>query len=315
MDVDLPESLRGDGRLVSVIIPTYRDADQLPSALESVVCQTHDNVEIVIVDSSGVNWLSEAVDGTEGAKYVFQEPSGLAAARNRGIDEASGEIIAFLDADDQWASEKLERQLVEIKAGADVVYSDTYVVEPEGHRYLTSLPITDPDEHHLDFLFEGGVPVLTLLARRECLEQEQFDERLPAVEDRHLVTRLLHEFTPGRVAEPLGYYNRRTDSMSSDPELMYEAELRSLSLLSERYDDIARYRNALILKAQYKYGKRLLRAGRASEARTQLFDVLREGHFDARTLSLLAVTLLPAGNRRALSWLERIQERVRSVGS
>lgn len=313
MDVDLPESLRGDGRLVSVIIPTYQDADRLPSALESVANQTHDNIEIIVVDSSGVNWLSGISKETRGMKYVFQEPSGLAAARNRGIDVASGEVIGFLDADDRWVPEKLVRQLREIDAGADVVYSDTYVLEPEGRRYLSSLPITETSKHHIDFLFEGGVPVLTVLARRECLEQERFEERLPAVEDRHLIARLFREFTPGRVAEPLGYYSRRTDSMSSDPDLMYEAELQSLSLLSERYDDIARHQDALVLNAQYKYGKRLIRVGRARDARRQLFDAFRNGHVDVRSLALLAVSLFPAGNRRALGWLERIQERLRAV--
>lgn len=310
-EVDLPSSLRGDGTLVSVVVPTYGDADHLPTALESIAAQTHDNVEVILVDSSGVEWLERLADRTEGIEYVFQEPSGLATARNRGIEEASGKIVGFLDADDWWATEKLSRQLSVIEDGADVVYSDTYVVERGTNRYFTSLPIDDPTTHDVDFLFEGGVPILTVIARRECLEREPFDERLPAVEDRNLLVRLFREFMPGRVAEPLAYYNRRDESMSSDAEAMYDAEMQSLSFLLERYDDLERYRGQLDSKARYKYGKRLIRTGCSADARGRLLSALLNGDCDLRTVILFGVSLLPTGNARALVALERVQDRLR----
>jgi glycosyltransferase involved in cell wall biosynthesis len=308
-DVSLPASIRsGSGPLVSVIVPTYGDAAYLDGAIESIAAQSHDNLEIVLVDGSGVEWLARLGADVEGVTYLHQEPRGLAAARNRGLDAASGELVAFLDADDRWHPAKLDRQLAAIDAGADVVYSDAYVLERTRRRYHTSLPVRDPERHHVDFLLEGGVPVPTVIARRECLAAERFEESLPAVEDRHLLARLFGLYRPARIPEPLAYYRRREGSMSSDAELMYESELASLADLFERFPALDAHRGALERRAEYAYGKRLLRTSRAAEARRVLLDVLRERP-EHRALALFGVSLLPAGHRRALGMLESAQER------
>lgn len=311
-DLALPDlGSRDDGPLVSVIVPTYEDADRLGPALESIAAQSYDSVEIVIVDSSGVDALERLASDTQGVVYVYQEPAGLAAARNYGIDVASGALIAFLDADDRWYANKLSAQIREIEAGADVVYSDVHVRTDEGaKRRLTSLPIENPERHHLDLLFEGGVPILTVLARRECFADIRFDEELPAVEDRNLLARLFAEYTPGRVPEPLAEYRQREGSMSSDAETMYSAELASLDALSEDLPLVAAHYEELVALADYKYGKRLLRSGRPAAARSRLLRAARNGHLDARLLLLLGVSLLPVDHERALWQLERLQERL-----
>jgi glycosyltransferase involved in cell wall biosynthesis len=310
--VSLPASLqRGTGPLVSVIVPTYRDAERLPKALESIAAQTHGNIEIVVVDSSGVDWLRDLAAGVEGFEYVFQEPRGLAAARNRGLDAATGGIIAFLDADDRWLPEKLERQLAAIANGADVVYSDVYLVEDGDKRRQSALPVRSPETHHIDFLHEGGVPMPTVLARRECFDEERFDERLPVAEDRHLWARLFTRYRPARVAEPLACYTRREGSLSSDLELMYETELTVIADLADRLPAIAAHREALERRARYKYGKRLLRAGNGPAARHELRRAVMAGERDPRALALLAVAYAPTGHARLLEVLERLQEHSR----
>lgn len=303
-----------DQVLVSAIVPTYEDAEYLGSAIESIAAQTYRNVEIVIVDSSGVEWLAETAADTPGITYSYQEPQGLAAARNHGIDIAAGDVIAFLDADDRWHPEKLEQQLPYIEDGADVVYSDTYVVRDDGkQRHLSALPVSDPDRHYLEFLYEGGVPILTVIASRECLDAERFNEELPAVEDRNLLVRLFERYTPAKVAEPLAYYRQRQTSMSSDAETMYEAELASLRHLADTLPVVADRLDELEALAEYKYGKRLLRGGEAARARRHLLEAVRAGHRDLRTVLLLAISFLPFGHRSALWGVERIQNRLRSI--
>lgn len=311
-DLSLPDlGSDGDSPLVSVIVPTFEDAAQLGPALESIAQQTYDSVEIIIVDSSGVAQLESLAADTAGVTYIYQEPKGLAAARNRGIEAASGDVIAFLDADDRWHPDKLATQLPEIDAGADVVYSDVYVVTDDGNRRrLSSLPVSTPATHHIDFLYEGGVPILSVIARRDCFEQERFNEALPAVEDRNLLARLFAAFEPARVPEPLAYYRQRRGSMSSDAETMYEAELASLDHLAGELPSVAAHHDALRALADYKYGKRLLRSGDASGARRRLLAAARAGHRDARLAALLAISVLPRGHRRLLWSLERIQERL-----
>jgi glycosyltransferase involved in cell wall biosynthesis len=311
-ELSLPDSLRqGAGPLVSVVVPTYDDSVYLGPALESIAAQTHDNIELVVVDSSGVAWLRDLAARVDGFTYVFQEPRGLAAARNRGLDAATGDVIAFLDADDRWLPDKLDRQLAAIAAGADVVYSDVYLVEDGKARHQPALPVEHLKTHHIDFLYEGGVPMPTVLARRECFEDERFDERLPVAEDRHLWARLFARHRPARVAEPLACYTRREGSLSSDLELMYETERRVLADLADRLPDVAAHRGALERKAQYKYGKRLLRAGDGSGARRELRRAVAAGERDPRALALLALAYAPAGHVRLLKLLERLQERRR----
>ena len=308
--VSLPRSLQtGGGPLVSVVVPTYGDAEYLPGALESIANQTHRNIEIIVVDSSGVDWLRDLADRVEGFEYIEQEPRGLAAARNRGLDAATGEVIGFLDADDRWCPEKLERQLAALDAGADIVYSDVSLLESGTKRYQSALPVENPDTHHIDFLYEGGVPMPTVVARRECFDDHRFDERLPAVEDRHLWARLFARYRPARVAEPLACYVVREDSMSSDAAVMYESELEVIADLCDRLPELEPHRAALERKAEYKHGKRLLRAGDAAAARAPLRAALSDERSDPRVLALLAVSYLPFGHHRALRALERLQER------
>lgn len=98
--------------LVSAIIPTYNRAGFLGAAIDSVLAQTWQNIEIIVVDDG-------SADDTRGViaaygnrvRYVCQENAGPSAARNRGIAESSGAIVAFLDSDDTWLPVKIEEQV------------------------------------------------------------------------------------------------------------------------------------------------------------------------------------------------------------
>lgn len=297
-----------DGPLVSVIVPTYQDAELIHRALESIASQTHSALECIVVDSSGVEWLEALAAETDWIRYSYQEPAGLSAARNHGIDLATGEYIAFLDADDEWLPEKLARQLPAFDEGADVVYSDAYIVEDGDQRRFSALSVEDAESHAVRFLYEGGVPIPTVVVRRGCLDTDRFDESLQAVEDRHLLARLFVEHQPARIPEPLVRYYRREESMSSDAEVMYDAETAVLDSLFERYPELQAHEEPLRRNATYKYGKRLLRTGDSRAARQALWSVIRDGSRDHRVMVLFVLSLLPVDGKRALWHLERVQE-------
>lgn len=102
---DLPQSRRP---LVSVIIPVYNGARFLPDAVQSVLAQNYPAVEIIVVDDGSSDNIDEVVAGlTVNVRYFKQANAGAAAARNRGIKDASGDFIAFLDVDDLWPESKL----------------------------------------------------------------------------------------------------------------------------------------------------------------------------------------------------------------
>src|SRR5215212_11526906 len=98
--------------LVSVVIPTYNRRRLVVEAVESALAQTYRPLEILVVDDG-------STDGTEAelhrfgsaVRYLKQPNQGAAAARNRGIRAATGELVAFLDSDDLWAPAKIEKQV------------------------------------------------------------------------------------------------------------------------------------------------------------------------------------------------------------
>ena len=97
--------------LVSVIIPVYNGAKFLAAAVDSVLAQSYSQVEILVVDDGSEDDTPVVAAGLAEKIRYFREPHrGVAAARNRGLDEASGSLIAFLDVDDTWPVDKLERQ-------------------------------------------------------------------------------------------------------------------------------------------------------------------------------------------------------------
>lgn len=97
---------------VSVVIPTYNRSEVLGRAIDSVLAQTHEDIEIVVVDDASTDETDRVVEGYEDVRYRrFEENKGANAARNEGIRLADGEFIAFLDADDYWRPSKLDRQL------------------------------------------------------------------------------------------------------------------------------------------------------------------------------------------------------------
>jgi glycosyltransferase involved in cell wall biosynthesis len=101
-------------RKVSVIIPTYNRASQLPKAIESVLTQTYQDFEIIVVDDGSTDDTKEVLEPyiqAEKIWYFYQKNQKQAAARNNGIKAASGQYIAFLDSDDAWVNTKLEKQV------------------------------------------------------------------------------------------------------------------------------------------------------------------------------------------------------------
>ena len=99
--------------LVSVIIPVYNYDRYLGEAVESALSQTHQHLEVIVVDDGSTDRSGEVAKSFAGRRlrYCHQDHAGIGPARNKGVELAQGDFIAFLDADDRWPLEKIERQL------------------------------------------------------------------------------------------------------------------------------------------------------------------------------------------------------------
>jgi glycosyltransferase involved in cell wall biosynthesis len=121
--------------MVSVIIPTYNRAKQCKKAVKSVLHQTHNNVEVIVVDDGSEDNTKENLRNLDNrVKYVWQNNSGVVSARNTGLSVYKGGYVAFLDSDDEWLPWKLEAQLSVLHAfpQAGMVWTDMNAVDENG---------------------------------------------------------------------------------------------------------------------------------------------------------------------------------------
>ena len=102
---------------VSVVIPTYNRANLIARSIRSVLEQTVEPLEVIVVDDGSKDDTKKVIEemNEPKVKYIYQENGGAASARNRGVQECKGDWIAFHDSDDVWHADKLEKQLKYLK--------------------------------------------------------------------------------------------------------------------------------------------------------------------------------------------------------
>lgn len=316
MEKDIfPIKLSGKtGPLVSIIFPVYNVEDEyVRRALESVIKQTYGDIEVIVIDSSQKEWLANLGAKRDWINYNHQNPQGISIARNEGLRVAKGEIIAILDADDEYCPKKIEKQVNKIEEGVDMVYSDEYIVNEKGNiTKLSSLGIKHESSPHIKFFRRGdGIPNLTVALRRSCFEKERFWEELQTREDPHLWVRILKKCEVGRIPEPLAYKHRRSDSLTSDPDMMYENEKKSIEDLVERFEELEEYKGERLRNARYRYGKQLFHAKRMAEARREFFSLLIGGFIDYRVVFMFLITLFPFGKEAMFHILQGLNEKIK----
>ncbi len=119
---------RPENPLVSIIIPVYNGERYVAEAIESAVSQTYRPIEIIVIDDGSTDETKRVVERFENdVVYRYQINQGSSAARNTGVALANGEYLAFLDADDVWMSEKLERQMPVLIASSDIDLVSSYM--------------------------------------------------------------------------------------------------------------------------------------------------------------------------------------------
>lgn len=165
---------------VSVVIPVFNGEAYILETIESVKNQTYDHVEIIIVDDGSTDQTPALIEGTD-SLCIHQENRGVAAARNRGIQAATGDYLAFIDADDKWDSKKLEIQVAFMEAHPQISYTFTNHI-----RYLTDeldeFPAWVRDEGKNKEL-TGYIPSALLVRRRDFNKIGNFNEDFRNGED------------------------------------------------------------------------------------------------------------------------------------
>ena len=200
----------------SVVMPCYNAAETLSSSIKSVLDQTLDDFELLIVDDRSTDAtakLLSSIDDPRIRTFANDQRNGAAATRNVAVREATGRYIAFLDADDLWLPVKLETQLKEFETSqAPLVYSSYFAKSSRGKKLIRAPKSVD----YRRLLYGNSIGCLTAVYDTNiCGKQE-----MPLIRRRHdyaLWLRILKQFGPAAgTEEPLAIYNRSATSLSSN---------------------------------------------------------------------------------------------------
>ncbi len=217
---------------VSVNIPTFNCARFLGRAISTVLSQTYTDYDIIVVDDGSTDGTRDVVfEFGDRVRYLYQPNGGLSSARNLALSRASGEFIAYLDADDMWYPHKLEKQVAFLDAHKEcgLVHSDATVINETdevicyGFNQETRREI--PENYcMLNLLRRCHIQIPTVLERRDCIERVgNFDERLKTAQDYlHWIMVANEGRAFGYIAEPLAMYRRTASSLSSNPRRVLE---------------------------------------------------------------------------------------------
>ncbi|SMO53780.1 glycosyltransferase family 2 protein [Halorubrum cibi] len=304
-----------DRPLVSAVLITRDRPTKLAGALVSLREQTYPNLELVVVDGSEepVEPLVSRRSGDLPVTYRRDDGEGPGAARNLGIRAATGEYVAFLDDDDRWLPEKVERQIETFTPEVGTVYTGQFAVR-DGERVGGRTPslsgwITED-------LLRGAAcaPTSTVMVRRAVIDEAgEFDEGLPLWEDREWYVRLSRHGTFRPVPEALvrrgfGEYDQLTDDYEAARDVAYPRFLETHRELAAEYGPSCE--RALVASLSLKLGAVGLETDRYAEARRHLLRSLRYDPRRRRTWLYLALSF---GGRPARDGVRRIRRTYGSV--
>ncbi len=203
--------------MISIITPVFNDSKTIGRAVRSILDQTYKDYEIIVVDDGSTDDTKIEIEKFgEDVKYIYQENSGPAAARNLALKHAKGEWISFLDADDQWLPEKLEKQMELLNSNPELRWCCTNRYQSDGERKAVfgdenkikdELGDKDYFENYFAAATKGACPIITscLTIRKDIFDElGGFNEEYLRGQDQDMWWRIAHYYPAiGFIPEPL----------------------------------------------------------------------------------------------------------------
>lgn len=295
----------------SVIIPAYNCEKFIAETIESVFNQTYLDFEIIVIDDGSTDRTKSLINQYLSDKiiYIFQENQGVSIARNRGIDIAKGEYIAFLDCDDLWLPEKLEKQLelLEKKPQIALVFSDCYIIDSAGSILRRSFDKGNPPRGEVfnELFMENFIPLPTVVIRKKVFERiGGFDARFSIAADYHLLLRVAESFKIDFIDTPLAKYRIHQSNISQNVDIAMYEDLKIVDYwLNKRPELKITLKKKLkekIATIYYRLGYFHLCNRRINKARQELFKAFSLNHFYVEAMILYLSTFTGAGLAKRL---------------
>ena len=228
------ETVQSDQPLVTILMNCYNGEAYLRQALESVVAQTYRNWELIFWDNQSTDRSAEILKNYEEPRFrYFCAPrhTKLYEARNYALEQAQGEFISFLDVDDWWEPEKLEKQVPLFDdPEVGIVCGNFWFVNERKNTEKNFLNWSVPTGRVLnDLLSHCFVGLLTLMVRRTAIEQLEYpcDPRYHIIGDFDLVIRLAVNWKLDFISEPVAFYrwHGKNESIARSEDELYELEI------------------------------------------------------------------------------------------
>jgi glycosyltransferase involved in cell wall biosynthesis len=262
---------------VSVVIPSYNHAEFLGAAIESVLSQTIQDCEIIVVDDGSTDNTREVAARYTRAKYIFQTNQGLSAARNTGIKHATGQFLVFLDADDLLMPSALEAGLecFQENPGSAFVSGVYRRIRKTGEVFFTYARPEIKGGHYLAFLRGNYIGMhATVMYKRKVFEQiGGFDTTLRACEDYDMYLRISRDHPVATHDKVVAEYRIHGENMSGNLALMVRYSTRVVERQRSQLrngEEQEAFRMGLNWWREYYAGQMFRRLGQGKVARRMI---------------------------------------------
>src|SRR5215211_7191977 len=268
---------RPEAGRVSVVIPCYNQAHFLGEAIRSVLYQTYQDFEVIVVNDGSEDNTEEVasayVAGDPRVRLITQQNRGLAESRNRGLAEARGEYVVFLDSDDLLLGEALELGARELAAhpGCAFVSGQYRAVAADGSFFWRPYdPPVEQDGYLMLLQYCFGMPAVVMYRRWVFGEVGGFDGSVDAAADWDLYLRIARRFPIYHHGRVVAEYRQHGTSMNEDPALMLKSTVAVLRSQRRHLEDDKRREDA------YNTGLRSMRADYGVPLVEDIRDALRQ---------------------------------------
>jgi glycosyltransferase involved in cell wall biosynthesis len=230
--------------LVSVIMATYNRENYLPYAIESVLNQTYQNFELHIIDDGSVDATRALVNTYKDPRirYYYQENKGQSSAINVGVEHALGDFITFLDSDNLWKLDKLERQVGLLHDNPDyqIVYGENEIIDENGNIQPVQEPVTRHSGNIMKkLLVFNFINFNTTMIRAECFrELGGMTSTVPAGPDYDLFLKFSTRYRFLYVPQIFAQYRVMTNQMSSNKDRRFRTNHAILTNFIETYSEL-----------------------------------------------------------------------------
>lgn len=258
--------------IVSIVLPVYNSEKYVTDAIQSIFAQTYQHIELIVIDDGSTDESAEKIKGCFISNptqiqtfYYYQENQGPSAARNFGVQKSKGDYIAFLDADDLYTNEKIQKQVSFLLKNLEVhvTYNDIQVVDAD-LNYLNILrsegDYPDRATFLTNLLFRQVIPAPAgIMIKRECLQTVKYNQNLVYAEDYDFLIRLAKLYTFGY--DPGAYYicRRHAENLTNSHHNQVASEKSIVEALGSKkiekivFDSAYSYEEQVLMYAKIMY--------------------------------------------------------------